>query len=73
MQHYLGLAIAQISDATSHTMLAKVLDNNGELASQIRSEALRWASERGGRSGRIAYQFSRYWSGKVQLAAADEI
>ena len=73
VQHYLSLAVAQISDATSHTIMAKVLDNNGELASQIRSEALRWASERGGRSGRIAYQFSRYWHGKTQLAAADEI
>ena len=73
VQHYLSLAVAQISDATSHTIMAKVLDNNGELASQIRAEALRWASQRGGRSGRIAYQFSRYWHGKTQLAAADEI
>lgn len=73
VQHYLGLAIAQISDATSGTILAKVFDNNNELISQIRAEALRWASQRGGRSGRIAYQFSRYWHGKTQLAAADEI
>ena len=73
VQHYLSLAVAQISDATSGTILAKVLDNNNELISQIRAEALRWASQRGGRSGRIAYQFSRYWHGKTQLAAADEI
>ncbi len=73
VQHYLSLAVAQISDATSGTMIAKVLDDNGELASQIRAEALRWASQRGGRSGRIAYQFSRYWSGKVQLEADDNV
>ena len=73
VQHYLSLAVAQISDATSGTILAKVFDNNNELISQIRAEALRWASQRGGRSGRIAYQFSRYWHGKTQLAAADEI
>ena len=73
VQHYLSLAVAQISDATSHTIMAKVIDNNGELISQIRAEALRWASQRGGRSGRVAYQFSRYWHGKTQLAAADEI
>ena len=73
VQHYLSLAVAQISDATSHTIMAKVINENNELISQIRAEALRWASERGGRSGRIAYQFSRYWHGKTQLAAADEI
>ena len=71
VQHYLSLAVAQISNATSGTMLAKVLDDNDELASQIRAEALRWASQRGGRSGRVAYQFSRYWHGKTQLAADD--
>lgn len=42
-----------------------------ELPDDIRVEALRWASQRGGRSGRIAYQFSRYWQGKMQLAADD--
>ena len=73
VQHYLSLAVAQISNATSGTMIAKVLDDNGELASQIRAEALRWASQRGGRSGRVAYQFSRYWSGKVQLEADDNV
>lgn len=29
----------------------------------VMSEALRWASQRGGRSGRVAYQFSRHWVG----------
>lgn len=33
----------------------------------IRQEALKWASSRGGRSGRIAYQFSRHWVGMTGL------
>lgn len=33
----------------------------------IRQEALKWASSRGGRSGRIAYQFSRHWVGMTEL------
>lgn len=41
------------------------------LPDDIRAAALRWASERGGRSGRVAYQFSRYWIGKSKLAAED--
>lgn len=32
-----------------------------------RQESLKWASTRGGRSGRIAYQFSRHWVGLTQL------
>lgn len=47
------------------------VNNSSVLNESIRAEALRWASERGGRSGRVAYQFSRYWSGKTQLAIAD--
>ena len=73
VQHYLSLAVAQMSDATSSIIIAKVLDENNELASEIRAEALRWASQRGGRSGRVAYQFSRYWHGKTQLAADDRM
>lgn len=33
----------------------------------IQQEALKWASSRGGRSGRIAYQFSRHWVGMTGL------
>ncbi|WP_296245201.1 MULTISPECIES: ATP-binding protein [unclassified Psychrobacter] len=44
---------------------------NNTLSDNIRAAALRWASERGGRSGRVAYQFSRYWIGQTQLAAED--
>ncbi|MDO4250741.1 MAG: ATP-binding protein [Moraxella sp.] len=36
---------------------------NDELA----AEALQWASTRGGRSGRVAYQFSRHWLGQYLL------
>ena len=34
----------------------------------IRAKALTWASARGGRSGRVAYQFSRDWIGQSLLA-----
>ena len=78
VQHYLRLQQAQ---TTSDVMNANS-DNNSnskavdeeldkELDETIRAAALRWASERGGRSGRVAYQFSRYWVGQSQLAAAD--
>ncbi|STY99326.1 Predicted ATPase (AAA+ superfamily) [Moraxella lacunata] len=33
----------------------------------VRGEALKWASTRGGRSGRVAYQFSRHWIGSRLL------
>ena len=75
VQHYLSIQLEQLSGSDSYPIKNQDISNkvidNGELASQIRSEALRWASERGGRSGRIAYQFSRYWSGKMQLASED--
>lgn len=32
------------------------------------SQALQWASSRGGRSGRIAYQFAQHWIGQTRLA-----
>ncbi|WP_230656736.1 ATP-binding protein [Psychrobacter sp. I-STPA10] len=34
----------------------------------VRAEALKWASTRGGRSGRVAYQFSRDWIGQNLLS-----
>ena len=33
----------------------------------VTREALTWASQRGGRSGRVAYQFSRHWIGLQAL------
>lgn len=35
-----------------------------EFNPEVQQHALRWASERGGRSGRIAYQFSQHWIGR---------
>ncbi len=38
-----------------------------KMTDSVRLEALRWALARGGRSGRIAWQFARDWSGKQKL------
>ena len=75
VHHY--LSIQQNIDAkTRHDDMYSASENESkysidELATHIRAAALRWASERGGRSGRVAYQFSRYWIGQSQLAAED--
>ncbi|MCG3879537.1 ATP-binding protein [Psychrobacter sp. Ps6] len=69
VQHYLRLEQRKISARMNADI---EMDVDGEnLPDKIRMDALRWASERGGRSGRVAYQFSRYWSGTTQLAIAD--
>lgn len=69
VQHYLILEQQKIA-ANTDTII-EVSSGDGSLSDTIRPDALRWASERGGRSGRVAYQFSRYWSGKTQLAIED--
>jgi uncharacterized protein len=33
----------------------------------VRAEALRWALQRGSRSGRVAWQFARDWAGRAKL------
>lgn len=75
VQHYLTLQSKPLADSlasgTANSVLEQAIDDEGALADKVRADALRWASERGGRSGRVAYQFSRYWSGKRQLAATD--
>lgn len=74
VQHYLSLKQAKISDTLETHKEDKTTTIGKEeqpLTDNIRAAALRWASERGGRSGRVAYQFSRYFSGKALLAAAD--
>ena len=72
VRHYLSLSPNRNLDNTNDV---KESNNNEEenkaLPDNIRAAALRWASERGGRSGRVAYQFSRYWIGQAQLAAED--
>ncbi len=40
----------------------------GRLDADWRGEAVRWAIERGGRSGRVAQQFARDWVGRQGLA-----
>lgn len=65
VQHYLAIWQGHVATNNEST--------NSELAEDIRANALRWASERGGRSGRVAYQFSRYWIGQEQLKAADNL
>ncbi|OOR88495.1 type I restriction endonuclease [Moraxella caviae] len=45
--------------------LARANENFDDTA---KAEALKWASTRGGRSGRIAYQFSRHYVGQLTLA-----
>jgi predicted AAA+ superfamily ATPase len=37
---------------------------------QARGEVLAWALERGSRSGRVAWQFARDWSGRRRQASA---
>jgi len=69
IQHYLNLEQQKISadmDSDAKSILESQL-----MPDKIRKDALRWASERGGRSGRVAYQFSRYWSGITQLKIED--
>ncbi len=39
---------------------------NVENHENLRAEALRWALERGSRSGRVAYQFARDWAGRIR-------
>ena len=75
VHHYLSLQ-QKVDAKTHHDNMHGDAENKGadsidELPTHIRAAALRWASERGGRSGRVAYQFSRYWIGQTQLAAED--
>lgn len=69
IQHYLNLEQQKISADMDNN--AKDILASQSMPDKIRKDALRWASERGGRSGRVAYQFSRFWSGETQLAIED--
>ncbi|MDN5733080.1 MAG: ATP-binding protein [Psychrobacter sp.] len=74
VRHYLSLSPNRTLDNAND---GKERNNNEEenkaLPDNIRAAALRWASERGGRSGRVAYQFSRYRIGQAQLAAEENL
>ncbi len=69
----------EAQDVGKNGIEINVIETNGievthkALPDNIRSAALRWAAERGGRSGRVAYQFSRYWIGQSKLAAEDSL
>ncbi len=39
----------------------------------VQTKALQWAGTRGGRSGRVAYQFSQDWVGQTQLNAKHQL
>lgn len=69
VHHYLSMQQNRSVDDNDKRADIEVVGN--ALPDNIRAAALRWASERGGRSGRVAYQFSRYWNGKTQLAIED--
>lgn len=69
VRHYLSILPTLGSKNATKDNYVKTA--NDTLPDNVRAAALRWASERGGRSGRVAYQFSRYWIGKTQLATED--
>lgn len=69
VHHYLSMQQNRSVDDNDKRADIEVVGD--ALPDNIRAAALRWASERGGRSGRVAYQFSRYWNGKTQLAIED--
>ena len=72
VRHYLSLSPNRNLDNASDVKESNHhAEENNTLPDYTRAAALRWASERGGRSGRVAYQFSRYWIGQMQLAAED--
>lgn len=55
-QHYIEVANKEASE-----------DAHISWDDEVRAAALQWASSRGGRSGRVAYQFSRHWVGQQML------
>lgn len=67
VQHYIEAQWEHVTDVSASD--AHAID---EIKNDIRTAALRFASERGGRSGRVAYQFSRAWLGSRQLVAEDK-
>ncbi len=71
VHHYLYIQQKHSVDNENNNKITDVEAVSRALPDDVRAAALRWASERGGRSGRIAYQFSRYWIGKTKLDAED--
>lgn len=71
VHHYLYIQQKHSVDNENNNKTTDVEAVSSALPDDVRAVALRWASERGGRSGRVAYQFSRYWIGKTKLDAED--
>ncbi|MFA9485837.1 MULTISPECIES: ATP-binding protein [unclassified Moraxella] len=64
----LWLSFYPMNQDTYLNIVANYLTKHGLAFDEVaQQEALKWASTRGGRSGRIAYQFSRHWAGMNQL------
>lgn len=64
----LWLSFYPMPQSTYLDIVAHYLSNaHIEFDEQVKAEALKWSSSRGGRSGRVAYQFTRHWIGQQQL------
>lgn len=65
----LWLSFYPMNQDTYLTIVAHYLSKYGMSCDDTaKSQALTWASTRGGRSGRVAYQFSRHWVGSCLLS-----
>lgn len=60
----------QYLEVTRHwiSVLAQQYELRWEWNKSLELEAIRWASSRGNRNGRCAYQFARSWTGRALLA-----
>ncbi|WP_296405977.1 ATP-binding protein, partial [Psychrobacter sp.] len=64
----LWLSFYPMNQETYLNIVTHYLQAEGiEWSDKIRQEALLWSSSRGGRSGRVAYQFARHWIGQQLL------
>ncbi|PNK61364.1 ATP-binding protein [Psychrobacter sp. FDAARGOS_221] len=64
----LWLSFYPMNQETYLNIVAHYLQaQNLEYDEAVRGQALMWASSRGGRSGRVAYQFARHWVGQKLL------
>ncbi|WP_201544554.1 ATP-binding protein [Psychrobacter sp. H7-1] len=69
----LWLSFYPMNQETYVNIVAHYLQAEGiEWSDEIRGQALLWSSSRGGRSGRVAYQFSRHWIGQLLLNQGNE-
>ena len=69
----LWLSFYPMNQETYLNIVAHYLQAEGiEWSDEIRGQALLWSSSRGGRSGRVAYQFSRHWIGQLLLSQGNE-